>query len=301
MELALRDFLNQNANITSTIPNFDTLFPEFTDNINQIQIIRENQEVDRTGIAAKKEQLRNDLIALALDVSRKTEAYSKMTDNLVLENEVHYSESDFKRSADTILKDRAMLIYNKANSDLAVLETYGITESILKSLKNAIDLYNDAIPKPRLGITEKKQATDKLDILFKANDAILEKFDKLIEVVRTNQASFYSSYKDNRKVIVKGNISLAVKGMVTDATSGEPLKGATVTLSPDSVSESVSKGKPYVVKKTAEKGRFKIKNLHAGIYYVTIKKNGFADQVTTIAVSDGETSELNVYLRKNLA
>jgi hypothetical protein len=53
------------------------------------------------------------------------------------------------------------------------------------------------------------------------------------------------------------------------------------------------------VKKTAEKGGFNIKSLPAGIYTVTIKKNGFADQITTIAVSDGEMSELNVQLAKS--
>jgi hypothetical protein len=301
MELALYDFLNQNANITATIPNFEILFPEFKANINQIQIIREQQEADRTGIAVKKEHLRNDLIDLAIDVSRKTEAYSKMTNNSILEKEVHYSESDLKRYADTILEDCALLIHNKANSNLADLKTYGVTENLLAELKSAIELFHDAIPKPRLGITKKKQATDQLELLFKANDAILEKFDILIEIVRKSEPVFYAAYRDNRKIIETGTVSLAVKGMVTDKESGKPVKGAMITFSLKGESEQSSNVKPYLVKKTAGKGRFKIRNLHSGIYNVTIKKNGFADEITTIAVSDRETSELNIQLRRNIA
>jgi PEGA domain. len=37
----------------------------------------------------------------------------------------------------------------------------------------------------------------------------------------------------------------------------------------------------------------------AGIYNVTLRKNGYADQMTTVAVSDGEMSELNIQLAKN--
>jgi hypothetical protein len=302
MELALRDFLNQNATITATLPNFGTLFPTFTGNINQIQIIREQQETDKTGIAVNKDLLRADLVAKALDISRKTEAYAKMTNNAVLTREVHYSETDLKKAADTILKDRALLIYDKANANLAALATYGITAAILATLKSAIDLFNASIPKPRLGITEKKQATDQLDKLFKANDAILETFDTIVEVVRLTQPVFYAAYKNNRKVVETGTGSLSVKGLITDATTGAPLKGVSVSFSLDGAAvkaKAATNAKPDLVKKTAEKGGFNIKTLTAGIYVVTIKKNGYADQVTTVAVSDGEMSELNVQLTKN--
>jgi hypothetical protein len=36
-----------------------------------------------------------------------------------------------------------------------------------------------------------------------------------------------------------------------------------------------------------------------GRYKVTITKNGYKDQVVTVAVTDGEMSELNVELSKN--
>lgn len=301
MKLALRDFLNQNATITATIPNFGTLFPTFTGNINQIQIIREQQETDKTGIAVNKDLLRADLVAKALDVSRKTEAYAKMTNNAVLTKEVHYSETDLKKAADSILKDRALLIHDKANANLAALASYGVTAVVLTALKNAIDLFNASIPKPRLGITEKKQATDQLEKLFKANDVILEKFDTLVEVIRLSQPAFYAAYKDNRKVVETGNGSLALTATITDAVSGAGVKGVKVSFAQQNgtLKAAAAKAEKPLVKTTAEKGIFKIKSLPAGTYTATIIKPGYKEQVVTVTVADGDMTELIVELEKS--
>jgi hypothetical protein len=53
---------------------------------------------------------------------------------------------------------------------------------------------------------------------------------------------------------------------------------------------------PELVKKTAERGGFKVKSLASGTYQVTLKKVGYTDQVVTVNVNDGEMTELNVSL-----
>ena len=88
MEVALRDFLSQNATITTSLPNFRTLFSSFSENMDKIQVIRELQEADKSGIAQSKEQLRSDLIGKALDISQKIQAYAKMTENTILTSSV---------------------------------------------------------------------------------------------------------------------------------------------------------------------------------------------------------------------
>jgi hypothetical protein len=171
MGVALRDFLNQNATITSPLPEFGNFFTLFSDNLNHVHVIREQQEMDKTGFAENKEQLKSDLIAKAMDISRKTGVYAQLSHNVVLFNEVHYSETDLKKSPGYILEDRARLIHDKANANLTALEPYGVTAEALIDLKNATDLFTGAILKPRQGIMEKKQATEQLANLFKANDA----------------------------------------------------------------------------------------------------------------------------------
>ena len=49
MELALSDFLNKNASVTSVLPNFGTLFNSFSENMSKIQQISEQQEADKSG------------------------------------------------------------------------------------------------------------------------------------------------------------------------------------------------------------------------------------------------------------
>jgi uncharacterized membrane protein len=53
-----------------------------------------------------------------------------------------------------------------------------------------------------------------------------------------------------------------------------------------------------MVKKTADKGSFHIKNMQAGTYKVLVSKPGYKEKEATVSVSDGERSELNVELEK---
>jgi hypothetical protein len=81
-----------------------------------------------------------------------------------------------------------LLIHDKAEANLKDLAPYGVTPEALAALK--IELFNAFIPKPRLIITEKKQATEQLAQLFAANDQLLEKIDALVEIVRLSQPEF---------------------------------------------------------------------------------------------------------------
>jgi len=42
-----------------------------------------------------------------------------------------------------------------------------------------------------------------------------------------------------------------------------------------------------------------VKTLAPGMYTVTVSKNGYTDQQVTVAVSNGEMSEVHVALSKN--
>ena len=298
MHLVARDFLTANATITTPLPNYAGFFTAIQNGITQIQNIREQQEFDKTGIAANKTLLKTNLIALAIDVSRKVCAYATLTNNLILLKEVKYTESELKKSADTILKDRCQVIYDRANTNLAALSTYGITAATLTSLLNAITAYNTSIPKPRLGIADKKIATEQLASLLKTVDDNISKIDALVEIIRTNQPAFYSEYKTARKIVETGIGSLSAKGKITDSASGVGLKGATITFSADAGNKSLKATSAPIVKKTADLGGFNVKTLAEGAYNVTISKPGYKDAVVTVYVTNGELSVVDVALEK---
>lgn len=114
MQLVVRDYLAANAAITATLPNYAGFFSGVSAGITQIQAIRAQQEADKTGIAGNKTQLKANLIVLSMDVIRKMVAYATIVSNNELLGEVNYSETDLQRSADTILRDRCQVVYDRA-------------------------------------------------------------------------------------------------------------------------------------------------------------------------------------------
>jgi len=300
MMIGTRDYLIKNSEIAKTLPAFGELFPGFNANINQIQVQRELQEIDKSGITDTKSMLRFDLTSQALDVSRKTEVYARMNNNAILAKEVHYSETDLNKSADSKLKDKALVIYDKANANVAALAVYGIRPEMLTALKNSIDLFNASIPTTRTGKTETKQVTNQLTKLLKANDELLTKFDLLVEVVRLTEPVFYSGYKDHRKIINTGTGSLAMIAKATDALTGEAVKGVKFTL----IHQNGTGNKPetktgeQLVKITAQKGILHIKNLTDGPYLTIVSKTGYKEKELIVNKATGDRINLNVQLER---
>lgn len=301
MYLTFKDFQAAYIAITSPLPNYSANSTIFLNLIPQIQAFSQLQKTSKKGAAEGKNQLKESLIVTTADYFRKLATFAKFTNNVNLAEEVKIPESKLRQVADTAVKDYAQIAYDRAQTNLAALASYGITVATQTALLTNISAYNASIGKPGVSRTESGKTTKQLKALFVTADAALANMDAAVEIVRLTQVDFYNAYQKARKIIYTGIGSLAVKALVTDAASGEPLKGVTVSFSLDGIAAKakVANAKPDLVKKTAEKGGFNIKTLPAGIYTVTIKKNGYADQVTTIAISDGEMSELNVQLAKS--
>jgi uncharacterized repeat protein (TIGR01451 family) len=68
-----------------------------------------------------------------------------------------------------------------------------------------------------------------------------------------------------------------LKGTVTDAATGKPLAGATITLTGD------------IVTKTGKNGQYQLK-LAAGNYSATASDFGYSPQTVTVAINDGQTT-----------
>lgn len=300
MYLAIRDYMIANATILTTLPNFAINQTAFQNAITQIQAKGELQNFDKTGIAGSKSQMKQTLITLAADNSRKLTAYAKFSNNQTLLSEVNYSETDLKRLTGTNLKDTAQGLYDRAQPIVASLATYGIAAASQTALLNAINAFNTAIPKPRLGITEKKQTTTQLVALFNTADAALENIDTAVEIVRLTQVNFYYGYKTNRKIVLTARGSVLVKGIVTDGSTGEPLKSATIKFSFVGTQAQLKAASDNgdITKKTADKGGFFIKSIAEGTYQVTIGKPGYKEQTITVNVSNGEMSVLDIKLDK---
>lgn len=300
MYLTFKDYQAPHTSITDGLPNYSENSTIFLNTIPQIQSIWEQQKLSKKGVTDSKNQLKETLIVLTADYARKLGAYAKFTNNAKLAQQVKFSEGKLRQVADTAVKNYGQIVYDLAQPLLGSLAQYGITDETQATLADAITAYNDSIGKPGAERSEGTQLTKQLATLFKTADTALENMDAAVEIIRLTQVDFYNGYKSARKVIETGAGSLSVKGLVTDAQTGLPLKGVTVSFALDGgIAKAASTtSEPELVKKTAEKGGFNIKGLESGMYQVTLKKAGYANQVTTISVSDGEMTELKISLEK---
>ena len=300
MYLTFKDYQAPHTSITDGLPNYSENSTIFLDTIPQIQSIWEQQKLSKKGVTDSKNQLKETLIVLTADYARKLGAYAKFTNNAKLAQQVKFSEGKLRQVADTAVKNYGQIVYDLAQPLVGSLAQYGITDETQATLADAITAYNDSIGKPGAERSEGTQLTKQLATLFKTADTALENMDAAVEIIRLTQVDFYNGYKSARKVIETGAGSLSVKGLVTDAQTGLPLKGVTVSFALDGgIAKAASTtSEPELVKKTAEKGGFNIKGLESGMYQVTLKKAGYANQVTTISVSDGEMTELKISLEK---
>ncbi len=302
MYLSFRDYQTGFTAITTPLPNYTANATTFVNTIPQIQAVSEQQKISKKGVTDNKNNLKESLIVTTADYARKLGVYAKFTNNALLAQEVKFTEGKLRQVADTAVKDYAQIVYDRSQPIVASLATYGITAATQTALLAAITAYNASIGKPGESRTIGSQTTKQLETLFKTAETALANMDAAVEIVRISQPAFYTGYKNARRVVETGIGSLAVKGLVTDATTGEPVKGASLSFALDGnngMAKTAKAATKSVVKKTAEKGGFNIKSLPSGMYTVTIKKVGYADQVATVAIADGELAEVNIQLSKN--
>lgn len=301
MYLTTVDFCAKNVDLTGPLPNFSSIFLSFKNTCDQIHLIAEAQLVDPSGSTINKTGLNKTLVAFGADTARKLMAYAKLTKNQKLLKEISFTESSLSRMPDTTLAQATQLIYDRAQTHLNSLTAYLITADTQTALLQAINAYKAALSAPRLDTTSLVQTTKQLADLFKTGDAALGDMDAIVEIIRTSQPIFYAGYKAARKVVDTGIGKLSVKGLVSDAQTSAPIKGVSVSFALDGdVMKAAATGETgaVLVKKTADKGGFNVTSLAAGTYKVTLKKAGYAEQIVTVYVNDGEMTMMDFKLAK---
>lgn len=300
MSLASVIYLDANAEITNSLPQFATYFGEIRGANAQIQLELVKQEADNSGDTIAKKQLRGTLISQAVDISRRVVAYATNSNNNVLLNLVDYKDSDLKKSSDQKLVSSCRVILENASIFVALLTDYGVTAVMITNLQTAINDFNNTIPKGRLSTTDSGEATKRLSDLYKTLRTNWAKIDTLVEIVRTSQPHFYNEYTKVRMVIETGVGSLALKVKTINAQSGKPEPNVTLILMPASADLKMitATGKGKIMKKTAKAGGCNYKNIADGTYSIDAKKPGFKVVNETVNVVSGELAVVEIIMEQ---
>lgn len=298
MYLAVRNFVSINEAVAKLIPKFMTSYGTLQGATNEIQLIGEKQGIDKTGVAIDKNKIKKRLIDLALKNSRKIAALAKFNNNDSLLKEVRFNESDLLRGQEVKMRDNCKTIYDAGQTYIEALAEHGITPETQKEFLDMLTAFNNALEMPRTGKGEKKKLTERLAVLYENADDAIELMDYAVGIVKDEQVDFYNAYKTNRKLVDTNTGTISLKAKATEVITGVPLKGVIFTFKPESISMDLAGGNGKLVKKTATKGSFQVKNMAAGNYKVVVHKPGYKDKEVEVSISGGERSDLNVVLEK---
>lgn len=294
MFLAARDFLLKNNAATSALPNFAQFSDAAKSGITEIQSWVEQQEFNKTGIAIEKKKIKDTLIVKAMDIANRLFAFAKFRNDSILMKEIGYKESELRKTTDTLMKEKCQIVFDKGSLYAADLVQYGVSQNMLDELKRLISDYDTSLPAPRIGIMEKKQATEKLAALFDQVNLNFDQLDTLVETLRYSDTVFYKGYQGARKIVNAGHGFLSLKGIVIDKNNSVPIQNVKIVLSLQL--KNPGDAAAVIEKKSAPKGGFNIRNMPTGSWNVSVSKEGYVDQTFQIGVVSGETTMLLIKL-----
>ena len=264
---------------------------------------RDAQTIETTGVTTDKKGKRAVMTEKTLFMSNRLQSFGNTTGNAEILESVQYSASYLNKARDTDVIGICNAVLSRAVANATALTAYGVTAAMITELQASITAYSATLAKPQNAKAQTKTATENLTKLFKeAEDLLVKRMDLDIELFKVNKPDFYSQYKTARIIISTKGSKIAVMGSAVMAETGEPIKGVTFSFAVEngSMLKSASVASvDTVVKKSAEKGNFRISNMPEGTYTVTVKKIGYKDQMIKMNVVNGETTTLKIEMEKN--
>ena len=263
----------------------------------KIPLIEQNmviQMANITGITTDKLKKRALMSEMALFIANRMESYSWVTANSELMANVHYSYRDMVRARDTDIVGICDVILSKAIENKGNLADYDVSDAMISDFQNAISSYSEAITKPQLGKAEIKNANENISQYFKeANEILRNRLDLDIEVFKKSNTDFYSEYKTSRMIISSGKRTTSLIVSVKD-NEGNGIGCALAIISRVVKSKKSKVENNEIVKKTSERGVFKIYSLREGNYKMCVSKIGFMEQEVSFSIVGGEMRRVEV-------
>ena len=287
---SIEQHLDTHSSIVAGIPALLTAFNAFKSVIAAIANTEQLTTINLSGIAVDKSNAKLALAQIAADVAGLLGAYAAAISNPTLEAEVNYPVSRLKRTRDEQLVPVCQIIHDRAVEHQTALVDYGIKAPTIAALQTAINDYAAKTPNPRAALGNRKTQNAQRTELLRRGDAILKKqIDKLVQTLRTTEPEVHATYFNLREIPDAPSTVTQLKGTITDASTGAPLKGATITI--------VELGKTAVSTST---GKYHFKPVPHGNYTIKTAKEGYEPfEQDEIEVKLGDIRHLDMSLVSN--
>jgi len=234
-----------------------------------------------------KENLRNNLVALALLHADAGRSYAASIGNTVLQQELKTNKSALLYLTDGQLAPYCQNIYNFVNPLVGSLASYGVTAATLAALQSSINAFLASVGQPHSIRSGAVAYTITIEEQIKTlNTLMKEQLDPLLTQYKTSHAIFHTQYLTDRKLPHTGHrTTVTIVGQIDDA-SGQPIKHAHITINTLKPRKKVTK----------PDGLYKFARLKPGTYVITVIAQGYTTQTKTLTISTPHTVRQNFFL-----
>lgn len=200
------DVLNEYRPVWENTPKFVEAHALFNGKMELLQIQAEKQRSYTLGVKVTRDTFRGDVARLGTRIASALTALGDEQQNLELIAQCRITESQLIRSAhgDTlILLDRILF---HADLHSTELESYGIPAALIDQFRTWRDELAVNIMAPRKAVLKRRDATQQILGLCEDMDRLLRnKVDRLVQVLRPGNESFYTEYSAARMILDYGH------------------------------------------------------------------------------------------------
>jgi len=282
MYLSLKDFFLSRLAVFTLLPHFSEFHALFLASLTRIATLLEQWTKLKSSANIVKPVLRDHLILLMLDATKKFFAYAQYIKDDVLIKQALFIKTNTPRASNSKLVDYGNTIYTLAQESLEALDIYGITAASQLLLRKAIDDFKAANPSVKNTNLELKTISSNIEKEFANAKNAVDEIGYLVASVESSNPELFKAYQNAIKVYNYGSRSYDILVQVDQAGTDQGIKGVLVTTTLNGSEVKVFS------KKTAAKGGLRGNVSADGIYSFTFHKVGFKDQSVTRPIVKGE-------------
>ena len=202
---AVLSLLQQNQSLWQDAAPLAAVYADLKQLVAQIEQFKQTTTQSNSGLVAAKQNLQEDLISQAFELASMLFAYARRNNDAVLQAKVDFTISQFRNLRDDELATKCLSVLNLGFSNEAALVEYGTTSEKLNLLSNLTNQYVEQLPNRRVTLSERKMANEKIkNLLAEALLVASEQLDRMMVRFKSEQAEFYTSYLNARKVVDYG-------------------------------------------------------------------------------------------------
>lgn len=298
------EVIDRDSTAFQAVPALWATCGEFRNKVAEIEQTVSDQVRHLNGITLDKQNSREKLIELSVQLSGIIKAYAGFSNNMNLFKQVHYTASSLLKMRDETMYDTCVIIRDAANQNQASLTDFGLTSQTIPDYDAVLTDYHNRIEEPKNARARRKYYTKQIALLTRQATSILKlRLDTNIMAIATAHPETAKVYTNSRSIYNYGSHrkrtpiddsenNAFITGTILDADES-PVEGALVTVENTEINCL-----------TDEEGEYYLENIPAGSYTLIISKDGYdtiTDNTIVVAAADEITKDYTLQVSANPA